>query len=510
MRRILTGCSWLTIFIALAVTLPRYLSRLAVSLNSDHLILPDLYEGLFQRGESWGSWRFAGASYLFPDTVAFFALAAVLKDTWLTYFVLTGIFITLMLMGFLLLTRARTGQRRAGTTAGVLALFILVTHGGTALPVADFWWSLYQPYVHAGAYLLVLAAMLLTLVHLKHRHRWSLLLLAVVTLLGTLSDLLFVLYFTVPSALTGMFLAWRQPGSRPALRALGLAVLLATLGGRWLLPLLTEGQGSESLYLSQIGIGTAWSTTAFMVRDLVARDHRIFALNALAGLVAAGVLAGRTWSMATGRRPFFTRAWYLDSSAFWALTGGWAALLATGNYVDPASWRYVMFPTALAVATAVGALILHLPRWAGRAALASVALFCLAHGFTRPVIDRPYPGLARWLDAYNPARPPLVLADYWHARLTTFQSRTGLRVEQIAADGRRYHWVNSLESYRRLTPDADRHTLVVLDGLDLERIRSAYGPPEDEIKVENHHLYIYGPDASPRIILHLQKDLPAP
>ena len=494
--------------LAVVAAVPPYLTDLAANMNSDQLTLPDLYESLVRRNEAWSSWCLGGAPFFFPDIALFFPVAAVVGDTYLAHLLQTGLYVLTLMAGFWARGRARAGRYADWATSWALVLFLLITHPRVWPQAADLWKVIYHPFAHGGAALLAVAGMLLVFSHLKRGRRWALFFLAVVCVGGGASDLLFCLYFSIPSLLSLTVLAVLHRFRRQRVSALFLTILLATLLGRMLIPWIRPGQQAEHLYLSRTGIGTACNTVLFMVRDLVFQHHWMFLFSAVVSLTVATWLGIRLVRMLLRKTPFSWRVCYLDQCVVWSLAGGWAALLATGNYVDTGSWRYLVFPSALAIVMAVWAAALRMPRWMGGLGVAVFLMICLGHGFSKPNLQRPYPELARFLDAYGQDKPPLVLGDYWTARQTTFLSRNGVRVEQICANGRIYHWANSLDTYRRIREEPGRHGIIIMDRLDPAQIRAAFGDPTEERYVGKNLVYFYLPPRSVQLVRFLQGGLP--
>lgn len=492
---------------AAASAIPPYLTDLAAGMNSDLLILPDLYESLILRGETWSSWAFGGALFLVPDIVTHLPLAFALGDGVRAYLIQTALWAVLLWAGFILLGRARVGRHTARGIGWVLALFILVTHPRTWPQLAGFWQVLYHPMVHGGGYLLIVGSMLLVFAYLRIGRPWTLGLLALACISGTVSDLLYCVYFTLPCLFSLAALALLHPNRRRRVPAPVVVIILSTVMARILLPWLIPSSHAEILYVNRTGPGTAWSTAVFMAGDLFAHKRWMFLASALVTLGAGAWLAIRLLGMYRKSPRISWRACYLDLSTITALAGGWAAILATGNYVDGGSWRYLIFPSTLVLVMFVWGVSPAIPRWAGFLGVAVFLGLGSLHGFSLPNLDRPYPALARFLDSFNQDPKPLVLGDYWTARRTTFLCRGGIRVEQISSDGKIYHWVNSLESYERIQKNPPPSTLVIMDRLDPALIRTAYGEPTEQQTVDGSLVFVYDSSQSAHIARLITENL---
>lgn len=492
---------------AAASAIPPYLTHLAAGMNSDLLILPDLYDSLVLRGQSWSSWALGGALFLVPDVVVHFPLAFLLGDGVRAFLLQTALWAVLLWGGFILLGRARVGRHTTRGLGWVLLLFILATHTRVWPQAAEFWQVLYHPMVHGGGYLLVVGSMLLVFGYLRKGRPWTLGLLALACVSGTVSDLLYCVYFTLPCLFSLAALAVLHPNRRRRVPAPVVVIILSTVLARILLPWLVPSSHAENLYVNRTGVATAWNTAVFMAGDLLEHKRWMFLASALATWAAGAWLAMRlVWIYRKSRRISW-RACYLDLSTLTALVGGWAAILATGNYVDGGSWRYLIFPSTLVLVMALWNAAPAIPRWAGvLGVVVSLGLGSI-HGYSFPNLDRPYPAMARFLDRFNQDPKPLVLGDYWTARRTTFLCRGGIRVEQISSNGKIYHWVNSLESYERIPQAPASSTLVIMDGLDPVLIRAAYGEPTEQQTVDGSLVFVYGPQKSGEIARFITENL---
>lgn len=459
------------------------------------------------RGESWSSWAFGGALFLVPDIVVHFPLAFALGDSVRAYLVQTALWAALLWAGFILLGRARAGRHALRGIGWVLALFILATHPRVWPQFAGFWQVLYHPMVHGGGYLLIVGSMLLVFAYLRRGRPWTLGLLSLACIGGTVSDLLYCVYFTLPCLFSLAVLAFLHPHRRRRVPAPVLVIILSTVMARILLPWLIPSSHAEILYVNRTGPVTAWNTAVFMAGDLFRQKQWMFLGSALVTLGAGSWLAVRFLRMCRNNPRISWRACYLDLSTITALAGGWAAILATGNYVDGASWRYLIFPSTLVLVMVVWSAAPAFPRWAAVLGVAVTLGLGAGHGFSLPHLEPPYPAMARFLDSFNQDPKPLVLGDYWTARKTTFLCRGGIRVEQICSDGRIYHWVNSLEMYERIQETPDRTTLVIMDRLDPVQIRTAYGEPTDQQTVDGSLVFVYAPPKSREIARFIAGDL---
>lgn len=493
--------------LALLVAIPPYLSELAATMNSDQLILPDIYESLVLRGESWSSWAMGGALFLVPDIVMFFPIAKLLGDTYLAYLVMTGFWIVLFLSFFILLGQARSEADYHKSLGWFLLFFIMITSPIIWPKCAAFWNVLYHPIVHGGAYLLVLASLLLVFHYLRNGKYCLLILLVPLCAGGTLSDLLFCIYFTFPCLFSLAVLAWLQNTHRRRSLRLALVIISSTILGRLILPWVLPASHAELSYLSQSGIATAWRTTQFMISDVLSKQLWMFASFSLISILAASALLFRLVKMCLNRLPFSWRSCYIDLHVASALAAGWLALLFTGNYVDEASWRYLVFPSALVIILFLWLIANNLPVYLSRLGLGLFLIVSLGHGFSKLELSRPYPPLAHYLDTYAQNKKLLILGDYWTARKTTFLSRTGIRVGQLSGDGKIYHWANSLEPYQRISEDPNQTGVIILDRLDASKIRAVYGEPSEELQIHKHTLYIYHPPSTQKIVYTLKKGL---
>jgi hypothetical protein len=108
---------------------------------------------------------------------------------------------------------------------------------------------------------------------------------------------------------------------------------------------------------------------------------------------------------------------------------------------------------------------------AGATASAALSGVTLARSETPKIRLAQYaPPLVRDLDKYAGLYGlKYGVAGYWHARLITLLSQTGLRVYQVDRDLQPYHWVSNMEWYSEALEDRDRPPVfcfaVLHDGL---------------------------------------------
>ncbi|NJK91933.1 MAG: hypothetical protein HC904_08950 [Blastochloris sp.] len=448
-----------------------------------------------------------GALFLFPDVALIIPLAHVVGDSYLAYLILTGVFICLFLVSTLRLGTTLFENKAYLGLGWVLSFFFIISHPFLWPSVADFWHVLYHPIVHGGAYLLILAGLLIVPSYLQKKNFWLLLVLGFLVLAGTISDLLFLVYFTLPSLVALTLLAWREPTQRPQSGHLLTCIMLSSLLARLLRPFLDPGKNAEADYISKTGLLTAWDTIFRMISDLIDRQHLPFIGFSLLSLLATFFWGLHVLRIIRSQNNWHGPTFYLKMSLILSVACGWGALLFSGNYVDPASWRYLVFPSALSLIFALWLLSCSLPRFWGYLGLVLCLGLCLSQGLKPPRLERPYLELVQKLDAITSDPSWIVLGDYWTARKSTFQSRQGLRVEAICSDGSVYHWANSWKPYLRIGADPNQTVLVVMDRLDTEEIRTNYGAPHEEWTFGTHLIYRYNPPHTETLFRRIRDSL---
>lgn len=503
-RWLLLSAAWALLGVALVDLFFRYSEGTLDAnelFNADSLYLPTLYRDLFEEGGRWAGWRLTPAPYFFPDMGLYFlldALSGPFLHAILAFAVVQQILLVLA-VGYLMRTVAPGEGVAVGQVLAMAAVSaLLLAHAAGSLQPMVY--ALLSAF-HFSVVLLSLVALALALRTFRGGSRAAAWLLGAVCVLASASDSLFVVAFTVPAGLCLLLLTgalrprpWRRLGV-----ALGV-MAGATLVGFQVARRFTVKRASAGF--TRLRLDMALESFGSL-REAVGEQLRAAPLlGALwLGLVLTAV------AVVVARR----RRWTTLDSPWWGLYAVCLyAVLAVGANVSavvltglPFSFRYTLVPLLLPflLVAFAGARVPH-ARWRRWLSLGALGLAAVAWGtfiarhpwrLQGPLLSSHSPPLVECLDRHQASHGlAWGVSDYWNAKLVSMFSRTGLRVNQLAAEGHGYHWINNSDWYLdRRGPRSD-YNFVITSGLDMESFQRRYGPPRDTFRCEGVEILVYG------------------
>ncbi|WP_426754485.1 hypothetical protein [Myxococcus sp. Y35] len=500
--------AWALVVLAAIHLLARFNAQaldVSTLFSADNLYLPSLYRDLFEEGGRWAGWKLTPAPYFFPDMGLYFALDAL---TGPVVHALVGYALAqCVLLGLAAQWLARTvaphdtaAQAQALAVGVVAALLLACAEGRLEL----------MQYAalnatHFSLVPLVAVALALLLRAVRDRSRLAPGALALLCVLASASDSLFVVTFTAPALLCLGGMAWLgRPGLSPRwVGSVAGLVLLATVVGsrvpRWLSPWRTGGFTRARLTEAPEALGRLVEAMGeqFQASPAVGMTWVLLVL-----LAAGCVVSRRAWA-APGSERWALYALCLFIVLVLGTTLG--AVVLTGQFENKGNFRYLLVPALLPflLLAFLPALLQHEPL---RRALSVGALGLVAAALAGSMLRHPWraegpltsgfhPPLVECLDARR-ARHGLGwgVADYWVAKLVTTFSRTGLRVHQVLPDGRLYHWINNLDWYLGRRGDDSDYTFVITQGLSTDAFTAKYGAPREVFHCGGFEVFLYGRD----------------
>jgi hypothetical protein len=490
---VVSGTGWCLLFVSFFGGLAAGSLRDAF-FSSDMLYLPTLLTDLARWGGRFRDWHLTPAPYLFPD-LPLYAFAALSTPSleW-------ALFSTGCLQLCLIVFAAQALVRRclpqcAGARASIPLVYALwLTRHATN-------WSSYVlpislPSIHGGAVMIVFTVFALCLRPAARPARLGgTLVVAALSGLTAASDALFVvscLGGLGPAVLATALASWRRQGipRSPLLLGRAIAAAAATV----------IGSGLASLFLTG-SLPAAQQATA---------QRRIETMHALLGssdpatrelLVLLAVSAGLALGVLLLRR--------LDAGlrvlSYMQLGCTLAVLLGVvfiGGYGDHHSLRYFVVPVNLALvgmcsfaSRALSAL--PSPRdpshaWTSLALAGVSGLVCALALNAVPIARAEYRAPQRSAAACveRIARREgvtTVLSDYWRAKPLMLFSDRRIHALQIRKGLQPYWWINSRGWYR----GSHQFGIVIVDGLDLRRLKKPLGEPQQIERCEDLQLYVY-------------------
>lgn len=418
--------------------------------TADIIAFQTLVEDVVVRGHAyWGAWKLTPAPYFFPDGL--FALIA----RGVTALPEVAVPLTVWLQLLTLFGAAYFALRSLGVTLTSLAcLLALAGH-------APMKWLLY-PVHHVGVVILMLLISGCFLQLAKSgRRAWGSAAL-IITLLGAVSDALFVAGVAVAALVVLVDARWRW---------WALAMLIVSIGGGQLTRLLVSFhvQSAQTIRLERV-----FTTMGRMANDLA---HWPLQTQFFAGLMVVGWV----FALVKQRRTMFF---------LWNLAGAGmvAAVIATAN-VDDGGWeRYVLWP-ALAAMFSLGAAFMN------NASLVVITLGVVGV-FVRPLqwvspMERP----TSWWRAATECVERLadqedahvVVTDYWRAKPLVLFS-TKLKAAPMQRDVSKLAlWIMSTSW---LGPK-EQVALLITNDLDTTALDARIGPPTQTVDCESLHVRVY-------------------
>ncbi|HEX4113706.1 MAG TPA: hypothetical protein VH020_14330 [Stellaceae bacterium] len=468
--------------VALALALA-LLDRPRLLINSDMLIPTDFVWDLLHNGAAWTGFQISRVPSFFPDLAIQFPVQG-LGGSWRLAFA-AFVFIDLLgLLGMGSWLASRIARADfAGAALCFVALAAIVVATGLATlppPSADMGWATpfdfsgafapwlfaFMPDNHGGPFVLTLIAVALA-AGTPMRPTWPrLAAIAALTWAAMLSDMLTLLDLLLPltAALIG---TWRRGGSAGG--AAGRILAASWLGG--VLGLAC----SDLLNRARVPIPFVPAIPqhlALFLADLGRYPELPAAIAVLAILLGLEFRATRA---ETPFRQFWFRFVGTGALLCLILTATFYEDLWGYRYGEPVLWWAVIL-LAARLAPAVGRTAARyrylIPAGAAIVLIATAAAFHLPNLFTAhsPLVS-----------CLRKANLRAGLANYWLSRETRALSDWGLQVEQIAANGAPFFWINDRFWYSHDRQDKAKPAgfqFIVMARLDANAVTRAYGPPD--------------------------------
>jgi len=221
--------------------------------SSDLVYIESIYQDIFVRNYSINGWLVSKAPYFFPDWMLYFIIRLFINNYTSAWYIYTFLNLIIIILIFNYSLKLIYNQMSIDTTifsfiwGALLLTFVFSTPNGL-----DSHTFLYPVY-HSGALLNGLLIMLCWLSCNKNNNTAISLFNFIITMLATMSDLWFVLWFVIPIFVSTIFLVYTKKIDLKCNLSFNLVMIAGVLLGE-LLNRLIENTGL--LYYSQIPIGT--------------------------------------------------------------------------------------------------------------------------------------------------------------------------------------------------------------------------------------------------------------
>lgn len=262
-------------------------------LSSDKIYHPIIFQDIFLDGTGVNGWHLNGAPNFFPDMFVYFILMGFLSDPLITDFTFSMLqYAAFLFLVYWLFRQIDRKKSMTYATVFVYLMFFLLL-----IPVfANRFLITYQLIsisYHMGASIMALLCLNLFIKYMRTTQRRTLAALMVFTILGALSDRLFLVQFLFP-ALSLLVLFFNKVHRRKLYLPLS-AILVSSAIGLFLFRLV---QVSKILYIVHTGfkmfnwdnIGPSWVNLMAHMKGMLVTFHAERGFIVIAILALAGVL----------------------------------------------------------------------------------------------------------------------------------------------------------------------------------------------------------------------------
>jgi hypothetical protein len=467
----LTSVYWAALPVLVAALAIAFLTSGDPSLvvNADSLLPAEFVWDVAHHATAWRDFQQARVPSLVPDLLVL-APVQLITGSWRVAVAVWVVGFQVLLVGggaAAVASLARVGRGAAAwsfATVIVLIYAAAFSSFGRPSPALMPYLQMLQPFVHGGPLALGMIVAVMAREAVRAGQPARPVTLALLTFAAAMSDVLVVAYVVVPMAvaLAGAVAVGSVPRTeaKRVLTALGIGAVLGAAVYR-LLP------------RQPLPIDEARHVLPHLVQFIAALPNMGGLLVALAILALALGMRLR----GIGARNTVAEVWPV-----FILISVLAALCVTiAMFYDVAGQRYafpIWFWAPVVCAGVVARTLAARPAWGG-AAFGSACVLLLAQTPAQPL------ALLRWttplVACLDRASLSVGLADYWHARATAAATDWRVQIQPISDTGEARIWGNDRDWFAYDIHDAARrpaYRFIVIDGLDPDGIRRAYGAPD--------------------------------
>lgn len=486
---------------ALACFAAYYIPALCLGMvNAETVVLPVFYHDIVAAHHTAANWQWGGFSAVFPDVITFFALQSIYPNG----LVALQAYMVLLFLALIGATAALCVSLDRPHKLSLFALLLLlwvalVTNFGLPFELGVRLQNpLLQPVYHSGTGLLFVICFALLIRQLFHglgAGFWGLLILA---FLGGVSDILFLVDFSLPALGTLALLALAFPSGWRTYLALGINLTVAGIAGYFLAPYCFPAQLSTASY-NHFSLDGALGALGIIGEELKdPHGHMFILLFTLDVFTILGGLVGLVcFCFPKLRARISSRAFTVVAFCSLTVLLDWAAAIFTGDYQGNDDNRYTVVALVLPlflIVFGLHAVIL----WRPWLETVFVAVTC---GLTVITALFPPDPSGEYQDAM--ANIPYLrqvmkdhhikdgLADYWLSNLITSLSDETIPLRSVAGDGTIFHWFNNIEWFGkgRAVRDWPDFRLIYSPN---EQDRINFGSPDEIIHpADREEIWIY-------------------
>ena len=477
----------LLVFAAVVFIVKFTVGYMLATMYTETIVLPVFFHDIIVEHHSAADWAWGGFSALFPDILLYFGINSLVPDGMLALQLLHISFF----IAWMAATVALVLELRRPHKLSLLALLLLLWIG----LVSDFGIprdhglfidrSLLMPIYHSGTGIMTAICLVLLLRQISLGWSIGFSWLMVLSFLGSASDTLFDAVFVIPALVVLLLLAlvFREGWKWHLTLAGSLSV--SSVAAYFLAPHLFPPALATDDYLRFDWDRTEDALTA-ITREVSQPEHHLFALAMILDVVTVlGGLGGLLFFCFSSRRKVISIVVFsLMIFCSCSVLANWAAVIATGNYIDINANRYTTF--ALFIPPFVLAFTLHaiVPWWTSleKVFALAVAAFTLYVAFIPQNPSMQYGGIRTDLPFLKKVMKAndihACLGSYWCANITTFLSHGEVPVRSLTNDSKIYRWFNSLEWFGKGHPAQDWPQFRLIYGPD-PGYADTFGQPDE-------------------------------
>ncbi len=204
-------------------------AQLAIYYSAENLILPSMFNDLFNNSGSLSAWQLSSSTNFFPDMFFFMIINAIVSDFRVTML----IYSLLQYAGILILANLVVRQLSSNISLNYLAfsnlLIVLLLFVTTLSGSFEFTYNFLSIGHYLGPMIMTLASLLFLLKFLKYNKKRDLYFLFIAGFLGILSNRLFFIMFVLPS-LTLFFFISKEEIKKKIIKIFGVVALFTISG----------------------------------------------------------------------------------------------------------------------------------------------------------------------------------------------------------------------------------------------------------------------------------------
>lgn len=459
----------------------------SVGFNSDSMYLPALFEDLFDRGYHLSSWYLTPAPYFFPDMLVFFIIKTCIKSVFYAFLVY-AIFQTVLILYLISKIAFLVSQKRASVflTHILFLLALFFAYSGQFEAYCIFLKSAH----HTGTLINGLFLIYFLVLNERNRNKNTLWVIFLISILGTVSDLIFLVQFVLPIVVSLLLCQFFKSPPFFSIKRIILTLVLGCIIGFCSRHIVGAVAHFNYLLVHAFGVFETYQKIYLIFKDAFFAAPFLGVMTLIFYFILIVQCLIKMFSSYQKSWAFFLSLFVLISTLFTLESMSINGILSA-RYLLNIFWFPVFFFWILLPQNFNEKILLVI--------LYAISVMIVASRIAqRPVYVFDYtPEIVRCIDAhiheYNSAHNDTIkygISTYWQEKLTTSFSKEGVIISQYTSNLKPRLWITSAENYRNAY---DFAILSKEDMLDVNLIEKINGAPTLVFKCsDNFSLLIYG------------------